>query len=180
MKTTLYFLLTLVLLTATSCTVDVPDTDAVAPKFSFQIRGDSFNHTFESEDDFDNMKLHLRDGFTYNFTFSGGDSGGLKNLRWLWFDSLSGSVTTDVAPASITEGWLVRTGYIWFIGDRDNALSGAIITGKFTPHGGYPAGEMQFEFFADDFGGQRGDENYTEKYLNVVIANHPTKIVTVN
>ncbi len=180
MKTTLYFLFALVFL-ATSCTVDVPDTDRIPPTFSFQISGDGFNHTFTQDDDFTAFRLHLRRGYEYDFVLSGGDSGGLKDLRWLWFNSSIVYIDTNIPSENITEGWNVDpNGYVWFIGDRDDALSGAIITGSFTPGGGYPTGMMDLGLFAQDFGGLSGNTNFIEENLTVVIGNHATAIIPTN
>ena len=176
---TLFFIDVAFLLTG--CMVDVPDTDIVPPTLSFRSGAITFNHTFDQDDDFSSFELHLRRGHEYNFTLSGGDSGGLKDLRWLWFNSPSGRIDTDIPAENITEGWFVTPGgYVWFIGDRENALSGAIIAASFSPGGGYPTGRMDLELFAQDFGGLNGDNNYVEKILKVVIGDHPTAIVSVN
>lgn len=180
MKTTIYFLLTAAFL-LTSCEVDVPDVDREAPTFAFRITGDGFDHTFQSEDDFDSFVLHLRRDYEYDFLFSGGDSGGLKDLRWLWFDSSSRGIEIDVPAEDRPNGWNVTSGgYVWYIGDREDPRSGSIIAGTFIPRNGYLSGMMDLEFFAQDFGGQSGDQNYIEEKLKIVIGNHPTEILPVN
>lgn len=181
MKTRIHFLLAFLFFTATSCEVDVPDTDMIPPKFSFQVRGNGFNHTFQSEDDFDTIELHLRDGYEYSFIFSGGDAGGLEHLSWQWFNSDEGSIDQNVPLENITEGWVARNGgYLWYTGNIEDPRSGTIIAGKFTPHQELRGGTMELSFFARDFGGRNGAENAIAKYMTVVIADHPTQIVPVN
>ncbi|HEA29255.1 MAG TPA: hypothetical protein ENH91_04565 [Leeuwenhoekiella sp.] len=181
MKSTTFILFTLALLVATGCSVEVPNIDTVPPKFSFQIQGDRFNHTFTEEDDFEAIELHLRDGYEYNFTFSGGDAGGLKHLSWQWLNGYGASVSLNVPLENITDGWVARNGgYVWYTGTIDDPRSGGIITGKFTPHEEYRGNTIEFSFFARDFGGHNETENAVDKYLQVVIADHPTEIVPAN
>ena len=191
MKTTIYFLLTLVFLTAASCTVDVPDIDAVAPKFSFQIRGDGFNHTFMSGDDLSSVKLNLKKGAVYNFTFIGSDAGGLQDLLWNYEDDLVSTVDIAIA-GGLPENWYKTTHYdhdfdfypfvdgIRFKGDIADPLSGTILTGTFMfdsySQDTYP---NSFDFIARDFGGVTENPNSVMLHLSVLLGDHPTALLHV-
>ncbi len=71
----------LLLFSITSCTVDVPDSDTVPPKFSFKITGDGFDQTFNQDTDFSGFQLNLRQGATYDFILSGCDGAVLNKFN---------------------------------------------------------------------------------------------------
>ena len=80
MKIIKHTLVLLVLILVYACDVDDDaNTDESLPKFSFRISGDGFSRTFTEEDDLENIQLNLKHDADYDFTFSGGDSGG---ERW--------------------------------------------------------------------------------------------------
>ena len=190
MKTTIYCLLTLLFFSTTSCEVDLPETDSIAPLYSFQISGDGFNHTFESGDDLTSLRLNLKKGQTYNFSFVGSDAGGLQDLLWNYEDDLVSEVVINI-PGGLPDDWYISTRYehdfdfypfvdgIRFLGDRADPRSGAAISGTFKfdsySQDSYP---NTFDFIARDYGGQSGDHNMVAGHLSVLISDH-TRLVSI-
>ena len=190
MKTMLYLLLTLLFFTATSCEVDVPDMDRVPPKFSLQINGDGFNHTFTEADDLSNVTLNLRKGYEYKFTLLGSDAGGLQELLLIWEDELVTANEVNI-PNGLPEGWYETNHYdhsfefypfvdsIRFQGDASDAYTGAGVSGTFS-FSSYALETYSnlFEIVARDYGGLSGEPNITTQHLKLYIGNRPTALVT--
>ena len=179
MKTSSTFTLAIVtVLVLSACSTTIPETDTTPPRFSFQIRGDGFNHTFDQDTDFSDIQLNLKDGAVYNFTLSGADDGGISLIRWQFAaDYLE-------FQESVESPWTVRdisdlTRNVDFVGDRDEPLTGNVLTGRFRVNGnriGDPRTSVSYKFWLRDFGGQSGSINTFSAELNVLIDNHETEI----
>ncbi len=157
-----------------SCETEIPITDTIDPAFSFQIKGDGFDETFNQDTDFSRIQLNLRDNTRYDFTLTGTDSGGVALIQWqadtggnIIFETPVDRPWTsiDISPLSRMIEWR---------GNRNDPYTGSIITGSFRANGGnvYPV----FRFFVRDFGGERGVANSSDGELRLFIGNHSTEI----
>ncbi|HEA29254.1 MAG TPA: hypothetical protein ENH91_04560 [Leeuwenhoekiella sp.] len=189
MKTSTSLFLAFLSLTIVSCTVDVPEIDTVPPAFSFQIQGDGFRHTFESDDDLTSLRLNLKKGAVYQFTYIGSDAGGLRDLLWNYQDDLVSDAQIEISD-ELPMGWYQTTRYehdfefypfvdgIRFQGDIANPLSGSAISGTFSfnsySQDSYP---NTFDFIARDFGGLRDEPNIVISQLSILLGDHPTELV---
>lgn len=171
-KNSLYLLIALI--SFQSCTVDIPELDDTPPKFSFQITGDGFNHTFNQDSDFNNIQLNLRQGATYDFILTGSDAGGVKQIQWQYaYDYVEFS---DPIPSPWTQTTTSPLSSVinWF-GDASNPLSGNILAGKMVSEGNQVSHELFF--MVKNFGGESGNSNTTYASLNVYSADHTTEII---
>ncbi len=161
-----------------SCETDVPDTDTIAPTFSLKITGDGFDRTFTQDDDLANLQLNLRAGTSYDFILAGVDNGGVRQIQFQY--SPTSTPISSTIPSPWTESNNGFTSTIRFNGDRNNAITAQILSGDFTATLG--SEDMLFETFyirVEDFGGESGPPfNITEGVLDIVIANHPTAVIT--
>ncbi|MFC4633872.1 hypothetical protein ACFO3O_08135 [Dokdonia ponticola] len=162
-----------------ACETDVPETDTVAPTFSLKITGDGFDRTFTQDDTFDNLQLNLRAGISYDFILGGVDQGGVRQVQFQ-YSPISTPISTTI-PSPWTENNNGFSSTIRFNGDRNNAFTAQLLSGTFTATLG--SEEIIAETFyirVEDFGGESGPPfNITEAVLNIVIANHPTAVVTM-
>ncbi len=164
----------LLLFSITSCTVDVPDSDTVPPKFSFKIIGDGFDQTFNQDTDFSSFQLNLRQGATYDFILSGSDGGGVKQIQWQYahdYVEFTDPITSPWVQSTISP---LSSVINWF-GERSNPVSGSILAGTIAVEGNQISHE--FIFMVKDFGGESGDTNTIYASLNIYSANHPTEII---
>tara|TARA_R110002096_G_C14176134_1_gene686404 strand:+ start:105 stop:506 length:402 start_codon:yes stop_codon:yes gene_type:complete len=125
MKNLIYPLIALLLIVVQSCETEIPETDVTPPQFTFRITGDSFDYTFDQDDDYESILLNLKNGTSYNFIYTGSDDGGVKTIQWkippsdyIEFGSAINSPWTisDSPPSKIIE-WQ---------GDINNPLTGNI------------------------------------------------------
>ncbi len=175
LKVIRYFPILFLSFIVVSCTVDVPDSDTVPPKFSFKITGDGFDQTFNQDTDFSSFQLNLKQGATYNFILSGGDGGGVKQIQWQYAHDYveftdpitSPWVQSTVSPLSSVINWF---------GERSNPVSGSILAGKIVIEGNQVSHE--FIFMVKDFGGESGNTNTIYASLNIYGSNHTTEIIS--
>jgi len=162
-----------------ACSTTIPETDDTSPRFSFQIRGDGFSHTFDQDTDFSNFQLNLKDGAVYNFTLTGADDGGVSLIRW----QFAGDYLTFQEP--VESPWVVTditelTKNVEFMGDRSGPLTANVLTGRIQIKGnriGDPLTSVAYNFWVRDFGGQSGSVNTFSGELNILIDDHETEIV---
>lgn len=177
-----YFVFTFVIIMAlvlTACSTTIPVTDNTPPRFSFQIRGDGFSHTFDQDTDFSSFQLNLKDGAVYNFTLTGADDGGVSLIRW----QFAGDYLEFQEP--VESPWVVTdltelTRRVEFTGDRSAPLTANVLTGRFRIKGnriGDSLTSVAYNFWVRDFGGQSGTENTFSAELNIQIDDHETEIV---
>ena len=180
MKTTFtYFYMALIVLSIICCETDVPETDTIAPSFSFKITGDGFDRTFTQDDDLENLQLNLRAGVSYDFLVGGIDNGGVRQIQF--------QHTPDVTPITtpIPAPWVeINNGFsttIRFNGDPNNAITAQLLSGTFTPML-MNENEIADTFYirVEDFGGESGPPfNITEGVLNISIAEQPTAVINL-
>lgn len=156
-----------------SCETEIPKTDTEPPKITFIIKGPNIDETF-SYDDGEFMSLNLTAGYTYNFIYSVGDTGGLEDML-IGFDPAVMNITTD-----IPNGWIHSTTnlgdarlssvYTW-TGDRNNPTTGNILNGSFTVDGD----DEVFLLFliAKDFGGDAMESNFSRKTFTTSVNRGP-------
>ena len=157
-----------------ACSTTIPETDDTSPRFSFQIRGDGFSHTFDQDTDFSSFQLNLRDGAVYNFTLSGADDGGVSLIQW----QLANYFMEFLEP--VNSPWVVReiselTKSVEYTGDRSAPLTANVLTGRFRING--RGISDAYKFRVRDFGGQSGSVNIFTAELNIQIDDHETEIV---
>lgn len=158
----------LILFGLQSCETEIPPEDPTPPEFSFQITGEGVNYTFNQNTDFDNIKLNLKKDASYDFTFTGSDSGGVAHIQW---SILPGGYTNVVS--SVPSPW-VRTyandnEHFRWSGDRSNPLTGSILSGRLTAP--YDRFRVVFRFVVTDFGGESRRPNTITKELNISTGN---------
>ncbi len=151
-----------------SCETEIPPEDTSNPNFSLRIYGDGFDHTFNQDTDFDNIKLNLKRNTSYDFTFTGTDSGGVDTIQWSIAPSGYLRIDTRI-PAPWNYSYRSGTEYIEWEGDRSDPLTGAALTGTFTAP--YVRTRVVFTFNVTDFGGETGSPNTTTKELNISTGN---------
>lgn len=160
------------------CKTTIPATDTIPPEFTFQIRGDGFSHTFDQDTDFADIQLNLRNNTPYNFTLTGSDEGGVKQIRWQY----AGDNLEFEDPIELP--WRVRdisflTRIVEFNGDRDEPRTGGVLSGRFrvreVPN--TTATSVAYKFWVRDFGGQDGATNTTFSELTILIDDHETEII---
>lgn len=170
-----FIVLTVLLLQ--SCETDIPETDTTPPEFTFRITGDGFEHTFKSEDDFNDIQLNLRAGVEYDFIYAGSDNGGVKLIRW----QVPGSDNIDFT-SGISSPWTIRNlsplaRMIEWAGDENNAITGNVLTGRFRAEG--EQASVLFGFYVSDFGGESGSPNTVLQELFILIADHETELKSI-
>lgn len=166
-------------LVLSACSTTIPVTDNTPPRFSFQIRGDGFSHTFDQDTDFSNIQLNLRDGAVYNFTLNGADDGGVSLIRWQFAGSYLEFLEPVESPWAVTD-LTELTRRVEFTGDRSDPLTAYVLTCQFRVHGnriGNPQTSVSYNFWVRDFGGQSGSVNTYSAELNIQIDDHETEIV---
>ena len=186
MKKSIFYLLTLLFITASSCTVDVPETETATPKFSFKITGDDgFNHTFTQDDDFESFQLNLKKKTNYEFVFSGSDNDALKNLIWNFPGALEAQTILTLADDTLP-GWYKTSRYdsssdgVRFDGDSEDKVLSSSLEGIFYIYLGFDGDlNYNFDFTAKDYGDMNVDENVTHRKLYILVRNEdqPTEIV---
>lgn len=157
-----------------SCETEIPPEDPTPPKFSFQLIGDGFNHTFNQDTDFDNIRLMLHRYTTYDFIFSGSDDGGVERVQ-LAIEHSGGLIMDFRIPAPWTQFSNTPYQIIQWNGNRNNPLDGAAIGGNFrlTDYRDI----ITFKFTVSDFGGNARRPNTISKELSVSLGNvHRTRI----
>ncbi|WP_299683725.1 hypothetical protein [uncultured Dokdonia sp.] len=174
-----YFYTVLIAFCITSCETDVPETDTIAPSFSFKITGDGFDRTFTQDDDLEDIQLNLRAGISYDFLLGGIDQGGVRQIQF--------QHTPDVTPITtpIPSPWVeinnTLTTVLRFNGDPNNAITAQLLSGTFTATLGDD--QMTFDTFyirVEDFGGESGPPfNITEGLLKISIAEQPTAVINL-
>ena len=155
-----------------SCDTEIPSEDLEPPTFRFEITGDGFNQAFDQDTEFDSFQLNLREDAEYDFVFSAGDTGGMKQIQWQYNTPY---VQLETAIPSPWETSIVglSTFINWF-GDEVNPVTGNILTGTFIAKG--DNANHLFNFMARDYGGDSSNENITFGSLNIYSGNHPTEI----
>lgn len=151
-----------------SCETDVLETDNTAPTFNLRISGDGFLQNFTEEDDFESFQLNLNSESEYQIVFSQFDEGGIKRARLGWI--------TEILElnSELPEGWtLLADDYFTFVvweGDRENPVTGSLFTANFIAHAGqYDLNTGELRIFAEDFGGESGDTNQINPFMNIMI-----------
>ena len=172
-----FSVIALFMVIAQSCETEIHFEDTTPPEFSFQITGDGFRHVFDQDSDFSNIRLNLKQGTAYQFILSTADEGGVANTSW----GIKNNFQTPVdfpTPSSWTS-WYDHNGQgyriISWSGDRNNPLTGNILSGSFETTTDNVS--TYFNFTASDFGGQFGDPNIVSKRLTINISELPTRIV---
>ncbi len=155
-----------------SCDTEIPPEDLEPPTFRFEITGDGFNQAFDQNTDFDSFQLNLREDAEYDFVFSAGDPGGMKQIQWQYASDYIELETAIPSSWQTTISGL-STFVNWF-GDETNPVTGNILTGTFRANGDLVG--HSFNFMAKDFGGSSSMENTIFKSLNIFSGNHPTEI----
>ena len=162
-----------------SCEVDdVPEIDNVPPVFSLKITGNGFDRTFTQEDNFEGLQLNLRSNTSYEYILTGGDQGGVRTISFQF------SNETIQLESVIPDNWEVNdNGFsttIQFSGDRDNPISGNILSGSFFTTGQFTGSNFlsdSFRLEVSDFGGAEGTtRNTTQAELNILIGEHETEV----
>lgn len=168
-KTVVLFLL------ITSCETDIPETDTTPPTFAFKISGDGFDHTFTQDDNFDAFLLKLKADVTYDFIFSAGDAGGLKQMQWRIPTPEYFQITSEInSPWSIRDISILNRMIEWN-GDASNPITGFILGGKIIPKRVNNSNTgSSFTFYIKDFGGESGNSNLISAELNLVVDNFDT------
>ncbi|MHA7059320.1 hypothetical protein ACWGOQ_0018985 [Aquimarina sp. M1] len=164
----------LIMLLCISCETDIPETDATAPTFTFNISGDGFNRTFNQEDDFSSLQLNLRADTEYNFIYSGADSGGVERISWQYphdYIEFSTEIPTPWEQATTT----FLSSIIFWDGDETNPTTGNILSGKLVTNG--DGVSISFSFLVSDFGGLDSISNTTEKTLTLYIDEQNTEVI---
>ncbi|WP_296386484.1 hypothetical protein [Winogradskyella sp.] len=157
------------------CDTDVPETDTTAPEFSLRIFNARFDHTFTQDDDLSNLTLRLKNDAGYRFTLTGVDNGGVRVIQWqLPADNSIAFDNEITSPWSIVNTSSIRRMIEW-LGDRNNALTGAILDGKFRATGSQR--QDTFSFLVSDFGGESGSYNTYFSQLNIYIGNWEAEVV---
>ncbi|WP_299900597.1 hypothetical protein [uncultured Aquimarina sp.] len=157
-----------------SCETEIPETDNTAPTFSFNISGDGFNRTFTQDDDFTSLQLNLRSDTTYDFIFSGADSGGVERISWQYpHDYIEFS--TEIPSPWETTSISFLSSLVYWDGNETNPLTGNIVAGKIVTNGN--AVSISFSFLVRDYGGLDSSANTITKSLNIYIDNQNTEVV---
>lgn len=157
-----------------SCETEIPETDTIPPEFTFKITGDGFEHTFSSDDDFNNIQLNLKADAEYDFIYAGSDNGGVKMIRW----QVPGSEYIEFT-SGISSPWTLRTlsplsRMIEWEGNQNNPITGNVLTGRFRAEG--ELASETFRFYVSDFGGESGSLNTVSEVLDILIADHQTEL----
>ncbi len=164
-----------ILMMLTSCETDVPETDVTPPNFSFSIKGDGLNQTFNQDTDFTSFQLNLRNGAKFDFVLIASDAGGLAKMSWdlaapenyVFDDPIELPWTsTEISPLTRRIEW---------VGDRNNPLTGTTLSGSFTIDGSNIAGH--FRFLVKDFGGSEGTPNQFYAELLLYVGDHDSEII---
>lgn len=156
-----------------SCDTEIPDSDSEPPTFHFEIIGDGFGESFNQDTDFDSFQLNLREDALYTITFSGADSGGMKQIQWQYDTDYVEFETSIPSPWTMSSSGL-STSINW-TGNQSNPITGMILTARIRANGENI--NHAFHFMLKDFGGNSSMENTTFKSLNIYSGNHPTEIV---
>lgn len=161
------------------CETEIPTTDETPPTFSFRVRGDGFDRTFNQNTNFDSFILNLRNGATYSFTLIGSDAGGVERIQWFIPTNSTSTNNLQVRLYPLPSPWDYRnTGplesVLEWIGDRSNPLTGGAIESTFRTH--RDNSSLPLRFVVADFGGRRTSPNRILKVLTVAIGNHATRI----
>lgn len=177
MKTTLKILFALCIGFYVSCETDIPETDTTAPTFSFRITGDGFEHTFTQDDDFNAIRLNLREGASYDILLSGIDQGGVRRVQWELPPDYMDLQTAVNSPWQSSTSGLTRT--ISFNGDQNDPFNASLFAGTFIAHG-----DLVFittYIRVEDFGGENGPPfNVTEATLSIAISpNNQTELINL-
>jgi len=149
---------------------EIPNRDTTPPGFTFQIKGDGYDRTFDQDTDFDRFQLNLRRDQVYEITFIATDEGGVQLVQWF----TGGSDYFRPAPP-VSSPWIYRDGLqsvVQWQGNRGNPYSGAIFKGDFIARGGN-IGSL-FKFYISDFGGRNGVPNSISRDMNVYFSDRPT------
>lgn len=170
-------LLFLLLVFTQSCETEIPNEDPTPPTFTFQIRGDGLDHTFNQDSDFDNLQLNLKNGETYTFTFIGSDAGGVERAQIF----IGGSNHIQLLTP-LPSPWNYRTltplqDVIEWIGETNNPLTGAILTSDIRVSGRNIANSLRFAI--EDFGGSSRRSNRISKELYLYLGDHPTQLISL-
>lgn len=166
--------LVLLMVSMQNCVVDVPPEDVDPPEFFFRITGDGFDHVFDQNANYGSITLMLREDVTYNFSYTGLDSGGLDRIDWQALHQ--GRI--EIEP-NLTGNWEFSDtgdfGLLEWYGDPNNPLSGSAVAGSFTTTN-VPGNDATFRFTATDYGGETGRANRISEDLRVYVGVHNTRI----
>ena len=166
-KVSQFFCLALMVTGIQSCETEIPFEDNIPPEFLFRISGAGAEYTFDQDFDFDNYFLILKTDETYNVTFSGGDGGGLKSIKWTFTNN--GCFRYD--DATITSQWNTREvngrDVMEWEGDRRNPVTGSILNLDLTTGVGCNNTYTSFDFELSDFGGELSMPNTISKRLTI-------------
>lgn len=157
-----------------SCETEIPEIDTEAPRFSFRITGDGFEHTFNQESDFRSIQLNLKEDAEYTFLLTGGDDGGLKRLEMYYapdYIEMDANLSGSWQQTSLS----ALTDLLFWDGNRSTPLTGTLLNGSFKANGDLGASEITF--YLTDFGGSEGSSNATSALLNIFSGNHNTEII---
>jgi hypothetical protein len=171
-KTLSFSLVIMACLLFQSCETEKPECDSTPPNFSFRITGDGFDHTFTQANHFEDFRLNLKIGATYNFVYTGYDAGGMQDMQLV--------VPYIHVEAPISSPWSVSSWrdfntFSWH-GDAAHRVTGSLLTGTFTVSAA-PA-PFAIRFSLSDFGGRSCPPNSIAKELEIVTGNHNTEIVS--
>ena len=157
-----------------SCETEIPITDTTAPEFTFQITGDGFNRVFDQDTDYSNFQLNLRDGTIYDFTYTGTDLGGVELIQWQIESPAYIVMETPISSPWTTTDISLLSRMIAWSGDRNNPLTGNVITGRFRTNAQIVS--VVFRFYVRDFGGESRIPNSNSGTLNIYLGDHATEI----
>ncbi len=164
-----------ILMMLTSCETEVPASDVTPPKFSFSIKGDGLNRTFDQDTDFTSFDLNLRNGARFDFVLIASDAGGLAEMSWELAAS-ENYVFDDPIELPWTSMQISQlTRRIEWRGDRNNPVTGTTLSGSFTVNGPNIAGI--FRFLAKDFGGSSGTPNQFSADLDLYVGDHDSEVI---
>lgn len=140
-----------------SCVVEIPEEDDVAPTLRFNIYGGGLNETMENPPtdfwtaDDGTQYLNLDSDIEYGFSVLVSDTGGVSSLSF----SMPKNIVLDInEDADITNS--VITQIIGLAGNESSPATGLTITGTMR----IPEGQFfDFNISGFDYGGQSGPEN---------------------
>ena len=176
MKNLKYSLIILFIFTALCCETDIPATDTIPPEFTFRITGDGFEHVFNQDEDYSNLQLNLKTGASYDFIYTGSDEGGVKTIQWQLPINDYIEITSTI-PDNWENNISGLSRIIQWNGNRNNPLTGNILSGTFEAHTVDNFTTDAFRFTVSDFGGESGSSNTVFRELTIVIGSQDTEII---
>ncbi|GAB5398523.1 MAG: hypothetical protein Aureis2KO_01080 [Aureisphaera sp.] len=169
---------------AVGCKTTVPPRDTRPPEFILKIIGDGLNEEITEDFDFDNKALYLRRGASYRVIFTYTDSGGLKEMSWIYTGGVIhlGGETSAVGLLTIANsGDPYKSQRKWqpLLEDETEAYRSNIVTYTDFQAIGGPLGEgivdHEWEIVVIDV-----RDNETNRKMVLRITNEPSRIGSID